>query len=156
TRAHSPITTAAPNTGSSTQSSLPRTFFIPSSLQAVDGETLRISLQISRRIELLPVEHGPGRIIAPAVRVADLLHRLFVEIRPHDRLGHAGVIGRAWDHAPTPELGQPPLGVGRLRIIAVAFAEMHRRLVRPRPAVAVVELAQQPAQDDLLVTVDVG
>ena len=41
-------------------------------------------------------------------RDAHLLHRLEVDVRPHDPLGDALVVGRALDHAPAAELGEPP------------------------------------------------
>ena len=90
------------------------------------------------------------------LRHPHLLHRLEVDVRPQHLLRHRGVIGGALDHAPAPELAEPPLAERRLRIVGVAIREGHVELVLLLAAVAVVVVAEQPLQDDLGRTVDVG
>src|SRR5213075_223588 len=88
--------------------------------------------------------------------ITDFLHRLLVNVRTHDLLDHAVVVRRPGDHAPAPELAEPPLAVFGLRIVAVALAENHVAIVLLLSLVAVIVVAQQSAEDDLLVTIDVG
>src|SRR5690242_2782523 len=88
--------------------------------------------------------------------VANFLHRVLVEVRPHDLLSDALVVWRAGNHAPATELSDEPLRIFELGIVAVALAEMHEELVLVLTTVSVVIVSLQPAQDDILVAVDVS
>ena len=92
---------------------------IGSSGQAVDRET---TARTSPDLSASNVRRRTAStfcISAHLRRDAHLLHRLEVDVRPHHPLGDACVVGRALDHAPAPELRQPPLAEDRLRVVAV-------------------------------------
>src|SRR5215831_6417597 len=86
----------------------------------------------------------------------DLLHGLLVKVRAHNLFRDTFVVRRARDHSPAAELCEPPLAIFWLRIIAVPLTENHVVVILLFPSIAVVIIAQQAAQYDVLVAIDVG
>ena len=111
-------------------------------------------------LRVLAVEHAVEErdrlLLGHLHRHAHLLHGFEVDVRAQHPLGDAGVVRRALDHAPAPELRQPPLRVDLLRIVAVPVREDHVDRILLDAAVAVVVLAHQPLEDDCRRAVDVG
>jgi len=87
--------------------------------------------------------------VGAAVLVSDLLHGLLVEVGPHHLPRDARIVGRALDHPPPPELGEPPDGVLGLGVVAVARAEDHVARVFPPPADAEVVVAPHDLDLDI-------
>src|SRR5439155_9061833 len=107
------------------------------------------------RIEGDAIEQSFRIVVWSAMLVTNLLHRLLVNIWPHDLLGHSGIIRRAAYHPPAAKLREPPNGVLRLGIVAVALVIDHVIVILLCAAVAEVIVSQQPAQDDFLGTIDI-
>jgi hypothetical protein len=80
----------------------------------------------------------------------------FVDIGAHDLFGHAFVVRRAVGEAPATELGEPPLAVLRLRVVAVAVTEDHVVGVAELAAVAHVVFALEAGQDGFRRAVDIA
>src|SRR4051812_250381 len=95
----------------------------------MNREAFGVSLEITGWIKSLSVEHRPGCVVDTPVRVTNLFHGLFIDIRAHDLLGDLLRICSSGRHSPTAELCNPPLRVGPLRIVTVSLAEMHGRVV---------------------------
>src|SRR5689334_5161927 len=102
--AHKAMTTKMPTSGNTIIFTLDEGMDL--SFRALHIERQRVLFGLGG-IEDLAVEEGLGRVVEPAVRVAELLHRLFVDVAAHDLLGDALVVGRALDHAPAAELREP-------------------------------------------------
>src|SRR5437879_9182034 len=150
--AHRPTTSTTPTME---RAKLSKTFFMSFlPLQTMNCETRCVFFGV------LWIEHAVGQPGRGKVRCGDLhaefFHRRQIEVRAHNLFGHLLVIRRAFDHAPSPELAQPPVAVGPRREVAVALGENHVIRILLLAAVAVIVLAQQPIEDDFLWTVDVG
>src|SRR6187551_1616166 len=78
-----------------------------SRLQVLHLERLRVLLGL-RRVERDAVEQRLRLVVEAPVLHAHLLHRLLVDVVAHDLLGDALVVGRGRQHAPAPELREPP------------------------------------------------
>src|SRR6266853_1726200 len=135
-KAHKPSSKAMPTRES--KKSL-TSFFISLPLQAVYREARRVFLGILR------VENGIGQLRGSQILrghfYTQFLHRFLVNIRSQHFLGGLLIVGCTLDHAPPPELTQPPVAVSPRREVAVALVEDHVVGVLLLMAFAVVILA---------------
>src|SRR5258706_3472428 len=124
-----------------------------STFQAVDGEPGRVLLRLLR-VEGDAVEERLRVFVLPAVLDPELPHGLFVDVGSHDLARDARIVGYTFDHAPTPKLREPPDGVLRLRIVAVAGVENHVVRIVLLATVAVVVVTLEPPENEIRRTVD--
>ncbi len=84
--------------------------------EVVDGERLGVVFGFGG-VEFYAVEEGFGVGVGAAVRVADFLHGVFVNVGAHDLFGDAGVIDGAIDQTPAAVLAEEPGGVFELGVM---------------------------------------
>jgi len=88
--------------------------------QVLDSEALGVSFHVRFWIKRNAVHHCPRLAIGTTMGVTYLPHRFFVDAGLHDFVRDPFVVRDALDHAPPPQLRDPPFGVGDLRVIAIA------------------------------------
>src|SRR5882762_3969686 len=120
----------------------------------VDGEALRVLLGIGR-VEGHAVEERFLLRVVPRRLDAHVLGHLTEEVGAMHAVDEALVVGRLLDHAPAPELGEPPDAMRLEREVRLPVEEGHVVLVLLTAPVAVVVVAEHAAEDDLLRGIDV-